>query len=400
MNQSQNKSVFISHSSKDFAIASEICANLESMGVTCWIAPRDIQPGENYGAAILKGLETSSAVIFLMTESSNKSGPVQSEIERAFNYNKVIIPIRLKDIKLSKELEFFVAKAQWIDAIVEPLKKRLDLVRDVVHAIETNHSLPTIPAEKQTFLGAVERFIENRFRHKFTSALGAFLVLVTLGGTTLYMQQQSTTVVTKASESISSSSVEITQAATGIKQFGSQIDGVKKEVSGDPRKELFNMGLSWSTDAYLGTLNDTNIRSLFEQGGMTSSRTDLLTNIYVQSYTPETFKHLNAIKGKFFGECPPENLGYTYFRSISSKNGIIGLDFVKSICPDIFKDVSAEMIDEINYEIRNLQSAIKDAKKDDIDKYSRRIKSFERQAASLTALGYPEPAKVISAAIK
>ncbi|MBV8722991.1 MAG: toll/interleukin-1 receptor domain-containing protein, partial [Candidatus Eremiobacteraeota bacterium] len=34
--------VFISHSSKDREIADAICRHLEAMGVSCWIAPRDI----------------------------------------------------------------------------------------------------------------------------------------------------------------------------------------------------------------------------------------------------------------------------------------------------------------------------------------------------------------------
>jgi hypothetical protein len=37
--------VFISHSSNDRATADAICAHLESAGIKCWIAPRDIEPG-------------------------------------------------------------------------------------------------------------------------------------------------------------------------------------------------------------------------------------------------------------------------------------------------------------------------------------------------------------------
>jgi len=37
--------IFISHSSKDRPTADAICAHLESAGIKCWIAPRDIEPG-------------------------------------------------------------------------------------------------------------------------------------------------------------------------------------------------------------------------------------------------------------------------------------------------------------------------------------------------------------------
>ncbi|HXQ15450.1 MAG TPA: toll/interleukin-1 receptor domain-containing protein [Caulobacteraceae bacterium] len=38
--------VFISYSSKDKTTADAICALLERDGAKCWIAPRDILPGE------------------------------------------------------------------------------------------------------------------------------------------------------------------------------------------------------------------------------------------------------------------------------------------------------------------------------------------------------------------
>jgi hypothetical protein len=36
--------VFICYSANDKAAAQSICARLESAGVRCWIAPRDIRP--------------------------------------------------------------------------------------------------------------------------------------------------------------------------------------------------------------------------------------------------------------------------------------------------------------------------------------------------------------------
>ena len=45
--------VFISHSARDKPYADAMCAKLESRGIRCWIAPRDIRPGMEWGAAIL-----------------------------------------------------------------------------------------------------------------------------------------------------------------------------------------------------------------------------------------------------------------------------------------------------------------------------------------------------------
>ena len=52
--------VFISHSSKDEAIAEAICHHLESCGVNCWIASRDIEPGADWTEGIMRGYQFSN----------------------------------------------------------------------------------------------------------------------------------------------------------------------------------------------------------------------------------------------------------------------------------------------------------------------------------------------------
>ena len=51
--------VFISHSSKDQEIAYAIRQHLESSGVHCLIAPRDIEPGADWTEGIMRGIASS-----------------------------------------------------------------------------------------------------------------------------------------------------------------------------------------------------------------------------------------------------------------------------------------------------------------------------------------------------
>ena len=48
--------VFISYSHHDAEIRAEIVEKLESAGISCWYAPRNIQPGEEWADAITRGL--------------------------------------------------------------------------------------------------------------------------------------------------------------------------------------------------------------------------------------------------------------------------------------------------------------------------------------------------------
>ena len=48
--------VFISHSHADKPAADAACAALEAKGIRCWIAPRDINPGQDWAASIVEAI--------------------------------------------------------------------------------------------------------------------------------------------------------------------------------------------------------------------------------------------------------------------------------------------------------------------------------------------------------
>lgn len=57
--------IFISHESADAALALKVCYGLESRGVRCWIAPRDVQSEGTYGTEIMKGLRECEVFLIL-----------------------------------------------------------------------------------------------------------------------------------------------------------------------------------------------------------------------------------------------------------------------------------------------------------------------------------------------
>ena len=89
------RTVFISHSSKDKAIGDEVCRFLEAHGVSCRIAPRDVTPGKNYGAAIVDAIDECAVFVLILSDDSNKSGQVVREVERAASTDSIIIPFRV-----------------------------------------------------------------------------------------------------------------------------------------------------------------------------------------------------------------------------------------------------------------------------------------------------------------
>ena len=95
------RDVFISHSSHDRAAAEAVLAALERAGHSCWIAPRDIVPGQEYGEAIVDAIRSSRIFLLVLSASSINSPQVRRETERAANADVPIIPFRIEDVQPS-----------------------------------------------------------------------------------------------------------------------------------------------------------------------------------------------------------------------------------------------------------------------------------------------------------
>jgi predicted ATPase len=137
--------VFISHSSKDRPTADAICSHLESAGIKCWIAPRDIEPGATWTKGIMQGLDACRVLILVFSEHANDSDHVQREVAKAFSSGLAVIPFRIKDVLPNQSLSYFLDTVQWLDASAPPLPKHLGTLSERVKKLlvdETTHKPP------------------------------------------------------------------------------------------------------------------------------------------------------------------------------------------------------------------------------------------------------------------
>lgn len=105
---------FISYSSKDEEIAFKIVNAIESAGYTCWIAPRNIPYGTPYASAIMEGIDGCDKFLVLITKNSVKSRDVLNEVDNAHSAKKTILPVRLTDTELPRELNYYLSRTQWL----------------------------------------------------------------------------------------------------------------------------------------------------------------------------------------------------------------------------------------------------------------------------------------------
>jgi len=108
--------LFVSHPSTKADTAMHIEKALNARGVDCWIAPRDIEPGEQWDIAIRHAIADTDAMLLLFCIDSERSKQVKRELILADQSNKSIIPMRLERIE-PHELSYHLADSQWIDWI-------------------------------------------------------------------------------------------------------------------------------------------------------------------------------------------------------------------------------------------------------------------------------------------
>lgn len=120
--------LFVSHvTNADGAVARRLVAYLEQHGHTCWIAPRDIAAGENYASAIAEAIEACAGIVLLLSSAVADSPAVARELELAVGRGKKpVLVIRLQNIGPPKNIAYFIAINQWIDAFDRPLEDAAD----------------------------------------------------------------------------------------------------------------------------------------------------------------------------------------------------------------------------------------------------------------------------------
>jgi serine/threonine protein kinase/ankyrin repeat protein len=147
--------VFVSHSTKDKQTADAVVVALESSRVRCWVAPRDISPGADWGASIIDAISNSRVMVLVYSANSNESKQVIREVERAVSKGLTIIPLRIDATPPSKNMEYFISTSHWLNAMTPPLEAHLAVLVRTVQGL-TAHAPPQPSAVPGKATGALQ----------------------------------------------------------------------------------------------------------------------------------------------------------------------------------------------------------------------------------------------------
>jgi hypothetical protein len=130
--------VFVSYSSADREVADKARDYLQANGVTCWMAPHDIVGGSDWAAAIIEAIDSSRALLLVLSERSNRSAEVKREVGRASQRGVPIVPFFIEQVALSKHMEYYLATTHWLGADSRHVELRLGHLLDTVQQLLNN----------------------------------------------------------------------------------------------------------------------------------------------------------------------------------------------------------------------------------------------------------------------
>lgn len=140
--------VFLSYASANRKRALDVCRAVEGRGIDCWIASRDVAPGENYQDAIVKALRAAPAMVLIFSRAANSSEEIKKELSLASRFNIPVIALRIEDVEPSDAFAYELSTRQWIDAFAG-WDKAINAVAARIGQIAGSEPVAPLPAGRR-----------------------------------------------------------------------------------------------------------------------------------------------------------------------------------------------------------------------------------------------------------
>jgi TPR repeat protein len=170
--------VFVSYSTLDKYFVDALVHELESHGIRCWYAPRDIPPGVTWPAAITAAIENSTLMLLVFSESANASTEVAKELTLASSYKRLVLPVRIEEVVPSAELKYHLTNKHWLDVYGMEWETATANILESLRQYENNFQQPIQPSTEPSPARARQPVPAAKSNKAVWAALGAVLVLV------------------------------------------------------------------------------------------------------------------------------------------------------------------------------------------------------------------------------
>lgn len=143
----------------DATVAFELCDELEKAGISCWIAPRDIEGGDNYGVAIENAINNCKVIVLVFSQFADASEHVANEIDAGVDCKVVIIPFNI-DGSTPRNLKYYLRRKQWIDASSGYREKIPELIHTLRRKLNKTETSENVTIGKSGVYNVNESYID------------------------------------------------------------------------------------------------------------------------------------------------------------------------------------------------------------------------------------------------
>lgn len=120
------KDIFISQATEDREVGTRLCGLLEARGLSCWIAPRDVEAGAEWDEAIVDAIHASHAFLLVLSAHANASPYVKNEVNHPFAAKRTILTFRIEDVLPGKSARLLPCPPSLTDGFPPPLEEKVD----------------------------------------------------------------------------------------------------------------------------------------------------------------------------------------------------------------------------------------------------------------------------------
>ncbi len=250
--------VFVSYSTRDQATALAVVSGLESAGIRCWIAPRDIKAGDVWAQAIVSAIAASRAMVLVFSSHANRSSHVVNEVDAAIRKGAIVVPFRIEDVMPEGAMEYHLRTRHWLDALTPDRNRHIG---ELVATMQGMLGQPAGPKPPETEFGPLPpkpspsksrpaiHSTESGFHVKVPKpgpltprtiklALGAVVLVVALVAATRYFggsrplegvvfEVREATAGSEFRTTVTAKSIRFFESARGVPAMGNRVYGTR-----------------------------------------------------------------------------------------------------------------------------------------------------------------------------
>lgn len=141
--------VFISYKSEEFQEADRVRQQLESGGISCWMAPNSITGGASYATEIPQAIRSCRVFVLILSRRAQLSQWVPKELDQAINCGKIIMPFMLGNCPLEDDFSFYLSNVQRYPAYEGREAAMQRMLREIRTLLGCDRAEPPAEAKKE-----------------------------------------------------------------------------------------------------------------------------------------------------------------------------------------------------------------------------------------------------------